>query len=118
MDYQSFPFQAFEEYFKAKYECARDADRLLIKNTDGRLPYADGRAAVMVELRKWTSDNHLEFWWSRDMVHSAAMWIAAGAKQIDRSVPIDRHVAASKPVVVQAKKPIAPPLKPVRGANL
>jgi hypothetical protein len=65
--YQSFPFQAFEEYFKARYECARDADRLLIKLTSGNFPYADGRAAVMVELRKWTSDNHLEFWWSRDM---------------------------------------------------
>ena len=36
--YQSFPFQAFENHFKGRYECARDADRLLIKMTEGNLP--------------------------------------------------------------------------------
>jgi hypothetical protein len=106
--YETFPFQAFENYFKGQYECARDADRLLIKITDGNFPYADGRGAVMVELRKWTSDNHLEFWWSRDIVQSAAMWIAAGAKHIDRSVPIGQHVAAKTPIVVAAR-----PLRPI-----
>jgi hypothetical protein len=110
--YQSFPFQAFESYFKARYDVARDADRLLIKVTNSNFPYADGRGAVMVELRKWTSDNHLEFWWSRDVVHSAVMWIAAGAQHIDRSVPIAQHVAAKKPIVIPGQT-VAPPLKPI-----
>lgn len=113
--YQSFPFEAFENYFKSQYDVARDADRLLIKITTGNFPYADGRAAVMVELRKWAAANDLEFWWSRDIVQSAAMWIAAGAKHIDRSVPIAQHVAAKKPIVLAARP--APPLKPIPAAR-
>src|SRR6266852_2028237 len=97
---QFFPFGDFEKYFISKYPVARDGDRLLVKLSEGDVPYGDGRHAVLVEFRKWIFGKGLNFWWSKDMVHSAAMFIAAGAQQIDRSVLAKDHLVAKKPVLV------------------